>query len=162
MSVCSKYKSGSSLVADCCWDSAGHHTQVRWSCGFLCYHKALASYHLPKPCLLLSLRQDPPDVLWESGWAGALGARVGQVPWLSLLPCLGKYTSAFMHLVPALQVAQNTVLVCSVTRQNRKTSQSHTVCPFHFLLPLHSEFSCAHCFWALQRIHKTFLSWCQE
>lgn len=32
--------------------------------------------------------------------------------------------------VPAVQVARNTALMCSVTRQKRKTSQNHPMCPF--------------------------------
>lgn len=55
---------------------------------------------------------------------------MGQMPWLSLLPCLGKYPVALSQPVPAAQVVQNTVLVCSVTRQKRKTSRNHAICVF--------------------------------
>lgn len=155
MSVCFKYNSSSSVLANCYWDSADHHAWVRWRCGFLRYHNPFASNWPPKPCLLLSLRQDSPDVLWESGWAGAFGACVGQMPWLSLLPCLGKYPIALSQPVPAVQVVQNTVLVCGVTRQKRKTVG-------FFFFPLCTvNFPCAHCFRALQRIHKTLVSRCQ-
>lgn len=119
------------------WDNAGRRAWVRWWGGFLSYHNPLARTHSSKPCLLLSLRQDSPDVLWESGWAGALGARVGQVPWLSFLPCLGKFPKScnmyffffFSHfaqlIFPVLVVSEHCrgfIEHCSLRARDRRRS----------------------------------------
>lgn len=101
-------------------------------CGSFCIFMTLLLVAAPKLCVLLSLRQTSADVLWEPGWAGAPGAGVGQVPWLSLLPCPGKCPVALPQPHLAAQVAHNTVLMCTVTRQKRKTSQNNVICGVFF------------------------------
>ena len=69
-------------------------------------------------------------------------------------------TPLLSQSAPAAQVAQNTVLVLQCNQTERKTPQNHAICASPPLL-CRVNFPCAHCFRALQRIHKTGVSRCQ-